>query len=100
MPTFREAAIIVLKEANKPLRVGEITRICLKKGIISTSGKTPIYTMHSQIYRDIKKNKKNSTFIKVGNGYYFLNSNINKTFNKNQLKTLFLNLLVKKVNCK
>jgi hypothetical protein len=73
MPTFKEAAIIVLQEIGKPLAITDITKISLKEGLINTSGKTPRATMWTEVYRDIKKNKTNSAFIKCGKGLFYLN---------------------------
>lgn len=75
MPSFREAAIIILKEAGTPLTVSEITKRSLQKGLINTNGKTPKRTMYTQIYRDIEKKKKDSAFIKSGKGFFKLNHN-------------------------
>ena len=72
MTSFLEAAIIILKEKAEPLTVGEITEIGLQKGLIKSSGKTPASTMYSQIYRDIKKYKNKSAFIKIRRGYFSL----------------------------
>lgn len=75
MNKFRNAAIIVLTEAGKPLHYREITRIALEKGILETEGATPEASMNSQIILDIKRKGNVSDFIKVSPSTYALNPN-------------------------
>lgn len=62
--TFIDAAYQVLKEKGIPLTAKEITEIALKKKLIETLGKTPVATMGSQLYTDIKKKGNDSLFTK------------------------------------
>jgi hypothetical protein len=48
--TYYEAAIEVLKAANRPLTTQEVTDQALKRGLITTSGKTPEATMSAVLY--------------------------------------------------
>jgi len=58
-----DAAIQVLKEADKPLHAKEITERILSKGLWKTFGKTPAATVSARLYSDIKKKGGNSHFI-------------------------------------
>lgn len=64
--SFKEAAIIILKEADEPLTAKEITKIALDEELIETSGETPEATMAAQLYTDTGK------FKKVGKGLFAL----------------------------
>lgn len=72
MLTFKNAALLVLKEAGQPLSVNQITEICLKKGYITTEGKTPARTMGCNLYGDVNKKGDKSPFVRLGNGYFTL----------------------------
>jgi hypothetical protein len=48
--TFYEAAIEVLKAAKRPLTAKEITEQALKRGLITSHGKTPTATMAALLY--------------------------------------------------
>lgn len=69
MPSFKQAAYEVLKEARKPLTSGEITRLAIDKNLIKTSGATPQRTMYTELYRDIRKNGRKSVFMKHDRGF-------------------------------
>lgn len=62
---YRKAAIEVLSEAGKALRIDEITKRAIDLGYIKPKGKTPISTMGAIIYRDIKRFGENSKFEKA-----------------------------------
>jgi len=70
--SFIDAAYQILKQADKPLRSGEITSIALTQGLISTLGKTPSATMSAQLYVDIKKKGDGSRFVKADRGKFGL----------------------------
>ncbi|MDY6893518.1 MAG: winged helix-turn-helix domain-containing protein, partial [Chloroflexota bacterium] len=55
--SFKDAAYTVLKEGNRPLRIEDITEIALEKGILKTTGKTPVATMGAQLYTNVKTSK-------------------------------------------
>ena len=63
--SVKQAAIMVLKEENKPLHADDITERIIGKGYWSTSGKTPEATVAAQLYRDIKKKGELSVFTLV-----------------------------------
>jgi len=48
--TFLEAAIVILREADRPLTNHEITERALARGLIQTAGKTPEATMSAALY--------------------------------------------------
>ena len=50
----KQAAIEILKEANKPMHAKEIAKQILAKGLWKTSGKTPEATVSARLYTDIK----------------------------------------------
>jgi len=49
--TFYEAALMVLRTADRPLTTAEITDRVLAAGLITTVGKTPQATMSAVLYR-------------------------------------------------
>jgi restriction endonuclease Mrr len=69
--SFKEAAVIILKDADEPLSAQEITDIALEREMIETSGSTPEATMAAQLYVDINKNSA-TKFKKVGRGKFAL----------------------------
>ena len=73
MPSFKDIAYQILKEAKNPLHSHAITEIALAKDLIKTSGKTPEATMHAQLIRDVNKKKEDSRFIKAGPSTFALN---------------------------
>jgi predicted Zn-ribbon and HTH transcriptional regulator len=68
--TFREYAFKVLKESNEPLKVAEITKRALEKGL-TTKGKAPIETMRGVIEWSITRDP-HTPFLKYGPGKYGL----------------------------
>ncbi len=48
--TFTEAALRVLRDEQRPLTTREITEIALKRGLVTSSGKTPTATMSARLY--------------------------------------------------
>lgn len=70
--SFKNAALKVLKETNKPLSFHEITKIALKKGYLKTAGKTPERSMGAQLYTDIKTNGNKSLFVQLGKNRFGL----------------------------
>lgn len=76
MNKFKNAAIKVLKESNKPLHYREITEIALEKGYLETEGATPESSMNAQISVEIKEKGEQSTFRRVKPAIFTLNPNI------------------------
>lgn len=48
--TFIAAAIEVLRRADGPLTIEDLTRRALVQGLLTTKGKTPAATMTAQLY--------------------------------------------------
>ena len=71
--TFKEAAAVILREAQKPLHYDVITTRALQGNLIESQGLTPASTMGSILSQDIKENGSHSEFVHRGNGMYGLN---------------------------
>jgi hypothetical protein len=65
---FRDAAYLILKKANRPLSIVNITHIALSFGLIATLGKTPDRTMGSNIHAEMLRQGPRSRFTKVATG--------------------------------
>lgn len=66
--SYKELALEVLKQSNKPLSANEIWQKALNKGLdkkLSSIEQTPIATLGTRIYVDIKDLQNNSLFIKA-----------------------------------
>ena len=71
--TYKETAIKVLKESNKPLTAKEICEYATSKGYLSSKGKTPEATFSAVINKDIKDNPASPFFWISSSPYrYFL----------------------------
>ncbi len=73
--TFLQAAVEVLRQAESPLSVGEITRLALEQGLIGTMGRTPRQTMAATIASSLRREKEAgelSPFKRVERGRYAL----------------------------
>lgn len=75
--SFSEAAEQVLQDYSeqKPMHYRDITKIALDKNLIKTQGQTPVNTMYTQIFYDIKRNNQRgeiSRFENLGKGYFGL----------------------------
>ena len=68
--TFIKAAYLILKRSKAPLDATEITLLAEKRGLISTSGKTPSATMRSKLSLEVKKDE--SKFVKIKRGIFGL----------------------------
>ena len=74
---FTDAAERVLKQStdHQPLHYSEITKRALKRGLISTKGRTPAATMNSGIVTEIRRNKApgdSPRFVRHGPGLFGL----------------------------
>jgi DNA-directed RNA polymerase delta subunit len=70
--TFKDAAYKVLKAENHPLSIEDITNLALRKGLLKTTGKTPVATMGAQLYTDIKTFQNRSAFVQLGKNRFGL----------------------------
>jgi Holliday junction resolvase len=73
MNTFKSSAIQILKKADKPLHVSEITKLALESGLLVTESAVPEATMGAQMYMDIKNKGKASDFVQTSKGTFTLN---------------------------
>jgi HB1, ASXL, restriction endonuclease HTH domain len=62
--TFRDAAEIVLSDANEPLTVDDVVAEALRRKLVRSSGKTPIATMSACLYVDVRENPE-TPFIRI-----------------------------------
>jgi hypothetical protein len=53
--TFLSAAEVVLKGANHPMTCREITELALKRGLVTTTGKTPKASMSRTLYSAVDR---------------------------------------------
>ena len=60
----------VLADAANSMSCGEMIDAILKRRLWTTQGKTPAATLSSAIIRDIKKNGKQSRFVKADRGRF------------------------------
>ena len=90
--TYYDAAKKVLEQSDVPMRLNEIWEKSCELGYdkqIEETGKkknsdfqmskTPITSLASSIYTDIKYNPDTTIFVKVGRGEFFLKSKINSS---------------------
>ena len=52
--TFLDAAIAVLSETAREMTAQEIVRVAIKRGLVSTTGRTPAATMSSRLYVQVR----------------------------------------------
>ncbi len=55
MPSFREAALSILREANEPLHYAQITERAIARGLLQSAGATPARSMNAILAMDIKR---------------------------------------------
>jgi predicted NUDIX family phosphoesterase len=72
MGIFLQAAYIVLKEYGSPLSASDIVAFAQKKGVLSSSGRTPAQTMKSKLSTDILKKNEKSLFMRSAKGKFAL----------------------------
>ena len=85
--TYYDAAKKVLEQSDVPMKVDEIWEKACELGydkIIAETlngkiSKTPIASLASTIYVDIKYNSNSTIFIKTGRGQFFLKSKVNSS---------------------
>jgi hypothetical protein len=77
--TFTEAAIWVLRLANKPLHFKEITDVAIEQSLLSHVGKNPEVTMGARLSAQVKKNEKDNPLTRVKPGVFALSDWDDKT---------------------
>jgi hypothetical protein len=68
--SFKEAALQILRKAERPLTAKEIVDKAIESGTLQTEGATPDATMGAVLYVDIRH--PNSKFKKIGKGKFAL----------------------------
>ena len=69
----RDAAVEVLSESGEPLHYRVITERMLKRGLWTSSGKTPEATVNAQIVTEINDKGPGSRFVRTAPGTFALN---------------------------
>lgn len=64
--SFLEIAEEVLRDAKKPLKPDEIFKLAVESERLTSTGKTPAFSMKARISTEIRKNGFNSKFIRTG----------------------------------
>ncbi len=72
MGHFLEVAYKVLEEVGKPLSYKEITNIGMKKGWLTSKGKTPNESMRARLSENISRKKEKSLFMRTESGIFGL----------------------------
>ncbi len=54
--TYFEAAVTILQECNRPMTAREIMNEVIRRGLLTPSGKTPLYTLSSALYTSMQAN--------------------------------------------
>ena len=67
-----DAAYEVLREADGPMHVSEITRRILDRGLWKTAGRTPERTVQARIGEEINHRGADSRFTREGKGIFGL----------------------------
>jgi len=65
-----DAAAKVLKDADKPMRMGEVLVVIQKKGLWMSKGKTPEATLYAAVIREIRDKGVDSRFVKKDRGLF------------------------------
>lgn len=73
-----EAVLKVLTEEKRPMSAEELTKCLVDGGLWIPETKTPVASVGAAVYADIKKNGAKSKFVKAGNGYFSLASDVCK----------------------
>lgn len=68
MMMLKDAIETVLRKANRPLTVSDITKCVLGRGLWHTSGATPEATVSARLSTSVKKGEKR--FVRTGTGEY------------------------------
>ncbi|MCD6485746.1 MAG: winged helix-turn-helix domain-containing protein [Syntrophobacterales bacterium] len=58
--TAQEAAYAILKEAGRPMASREVAEIALKRGLVTSSSKDPVFSIYTTIDKNIRENRYNS----------------------------------------
>lgn len=56
--TYYEAALQVLRAAQRPLTTREIANVAIERGLITSHGRTPLASMSASLYLHVRKDPK------------------------------------------
>ncbi len=70
--TFYEAAIEVLKGAERPLHYKKITELAIKKALLSHVGTTPEVTMGARLVQEVQHEERRSDIVRTRPGVFAL----------------------------
>ncbi len=84
--SFKEAAIEILKKAEKPLHYKEITELALSRRLLESDGKTPWATMMARLSTDIKENGEKSLFFRTEPGHFSIRKHVSVKAKTQKLK--------------
>ncbi|GIL94831.1 hypothetical protein Vretimale_997 [Volvox reticuliferus] len=69
---FKNAAFEVLKQEERLMTSGEITKLAMERRLLRCTGKTPENTMASALYTEVRKKANTTVFIKPKEGLFGL----------------------------
>ncbi|GLI60954.1 hypothetical protein VaNZ11_003206, partial [Volvox africanus] len=69
---FKNAAFEVLKQEERLMTSGEITKLAMERRLLRCMGKTPENTMASALYTEVRKKANTTVFIKPKEGLFGL----------------------------
>ena len=65
-----DAAAKVLADAGKPMRIGQVMEVIVKKGLWKSNGKTPEATLYAAVIREIAAKGVDARFVKKDRGVF------------------------------
>ncbi|GFR48405.1 hypothetical protein Agub_g10299 [Astrephomene gubernaculifera] len=69
---FKSAAFEILKQEERLMTSGEITKLAMERKLLKCTGKTPENTMASALYTEVRKKAHTTVFIKPKEGLFGL----------------------------
>ena len=72
MGRFLRAAYDVLKRERRPMSPEDITQLALSKGLLSSAGKTPAFSMKARLSTEIVRHGRRSQFMRTDAGLFGL----------------------------
>ncbi|EFJ51231.1 hypothetical protein VOLCADRAFT_88101 [Volvox carteri f. nagariensis] len=82
---FKNAAFEILKQEERLMTSGEITKLAIDRKLLRCMGKTPENTMASALYTEVRKKAHTTVFIKPKEGLFGLKSWLNEPWLLNWL---------------
>lgn len=82
---FKNAAYEILKQEERLMTSGEITKLAVERKLLRCTGKTPENTMASALYTEVRKKAGTTVFIKPKEGLFGLKAWLNEPWLLNWL---------------